>query len=105
MKKSVWTQIYTIGKQLKYNVIEYFVNSDIVIKLMFILFMFVIRRQNLLPDFISVTIPDKDDPLNSKRIIVEIINVPIIKPFLGGYVNRQTGIYIRAFELFEGKSC
>ena len=50
-----------------------------------------------MPDFISVTIPaDKDDddganPLNSKRIIVEIINIPIIKPFLGGYVNKQTG--------------
>ncbi|XP_031621578.1 IQ and ubiquitin-like domain-containing protein [Contarinia nasturtii] len=49
-------------------------------------------RQNLLPDFISVTIPDKDDPLNLKRIIVEIINIPIIKPFLGGYINKQTGV-------------
>lgn len=47
-----------------------------------------------MPDFISVTVPadkDNDDPLNSKRIIVEIINIPIIKPFLGGYVNKQTG--------------
>lgn len=51
-------------------------------------------RQNLLPDFISVTVHPtngKDDPLNIKRIIVEIINIPIIKPFLGGYVNRKTG--------------
>lgn len=49
------------------------------------------QRQNLLPDFISVTIPDKDDFLSSKRIIVEIINDPIVKPFLGGYVNKLTG--------------
>lgn len=49
-----------------------------------------------MPDFISVTVhpaDGKDDPLNTKRIIVEIINIPIIKPFLGGYVNRKTGRY------------
>lgn len=61
-------------------------------------FIFLINfRQNLLPDFISVTVhpaDGKDDPLNTKRIIVEIINIPIIKPFLGGYVNRKTGRYI-----------
>lgn len=50
----------------------------------------------MLPDFISVTVPapnddDKDGVLNSRRIIVEIINVPIMKPFLGGYINKQTG--------------
>lgn len=50
-----------------------------------------IHSQNLLPDFISVTIPNKDDPENPKSIIVEIINDPIIKPFLGGFVNKMTG--------------
>ncbi|XP_055326700.1 IQ and ubiquitin-like domain-containing protein [Sitodiplosis mosellana] len=60
--------------------------------------MCVVCRQNLLPDFVSVAIPDKDDPLNSKRIIVEIINIPIIKPFLGGYVNKLTGaVYHNAY--------
>lgn len=49
------------------------------------------HSQNLLPDFISVAIPDKDDAENSKCIIVEIINIPIVKPFIGGYVNKLTG--------------
>lgn len=44
-----------------------------------------------MPDFISVTVPDKDDAENFKCIIVEIINIPIVKPFIGGYENKLTG--------------
>lgn len=79
MKKFVSIHICTIGKVIKHR-------NDIVSP-KFVPF----YRQNLLPDFISVTIPDKDDFLNSRRIIVEIINIPIVKPFLGGFVNKLTG--------------
>lgn len=54
--------------------------------------------QYRLPDFISVMVPDDENPSNSKRIVVEIVNDPIIKPFLGGYLNKLTGIeYHNAF--------
>lgn len=46
------------------------------------------NRHYRLPDFISVTVPDKDDV---KSIVVEIVNIPIVKPFLGGYINKLTG--------------
>lgn len=45
-----------------------------------------------MPDFISVTVPDKNNPTNFNRVVVEIVNDPIIKPFLGGYVNKLNGI-------------
>lgn len=48
-------------------------------------------RHFRLPDFISVTIPDAENSSNFKRLVVEIINDPIVKPFLGGYYNRLTG--------------
>lgn len=43
-------------------------------------------------------VPDDGHPSNSKRIVVEIVNDPIIKPFVGGYLNKLTGIeYHNAF--------
>lgn len=30
--------------------------------------------------------------MNNKRIVVEIVNDPIVKPFIGGYLNKLTGI-------------
>lgn len=52
-----------------------------------------------LPDFITVVIPAKDtDTEESKEVIVEILNKAIVKPFLGGYVDKTTGIqYFDAF--------
>lgn len=42
--------------------------------------------------------PDAKNPSNFKRIVVEIVNDPIIKPFLGGYLNKLTAIeYHNAF--------
>lgn len=52
-----------------------------------------------LPDFITVVIQsDDNDSDESKEIIVEILNRAIVKPFLGGYVDKTTGIqYFDAF--------
>lgn len=50
-----------------------------------------ICRHFRLPDFISVTVADNENASSSKRVVVEVINDPIVKPFLGGYFNRLTG--------------
>lgn len=45
-----------------------------------------------LPDFFSVHIPnDDDEQASSKRVIVEIISKPIVKPYLGGFINKRKG--------------
>lgn len=45
-----------------------------------------------LPDFFSVHIPAEDsDGASSKRVIVEIISKPIVKPYLGGFINQKKG--------------
>lgn len=44
-----------------------------------------------LPDFISVALPDDDIKGRMKHIIVEVINTPIDKPFLGGFIDRHNG--------------
>lgn len=36
--------------------------------------------------------PNDENPSNPKRIVVEVVNDPIIKPFLGGFLNKLTGI-------------
>lgn len=44
-----------------------------------------------LPEFFAVQIgTDADTDEVAKQIIVEVINRPMIKPFLGGYLNKQT---------------
>lgn len=58
-----------------------------------------LNSQNHLPDFISVTVPDRHDPETSKCIIVEIVNIPIVKPFLGGFINNLTGEIWSCFSL------
>lgn len=60
------------------------------------------NRHYQLPDFISVFVPANGDSgggiLSGRRLIVEIINNPIVKPFLGGFVNKLTGVeYHNAF--------
>lgn len=86
MRKFNWTRPYTIGEPVNINIgifsLQLIVNTS---------FSFNVHSQNLLPDFISVTVPDEDDPDNSKCVIVEIINIPIVKPFIGGFVNKMTG--------------
>lgn len=45
-----------------------------------------------MPDFFSVHIPAEDNEEgSSKRVIVEIISKPIVKPYLGGYLNKRKG--------------
>lgn len=52
-----------------------------------------IHSQFHLPDFITVVIPSENTASDeSKEIIVEILNRAIVKPFLGGYVDKTTGI-------------
>lgn len=42
--------------------------------------------------------PHDENPSYSKCIVVEIVNDPIPKPFVGGYLNKLTGIeYHNAF--------
>lgn len=48
-------------------------------------------RRFQLPDFISVAMPDDDVEGKMKHIIVEVINTPIDKPFLGGFIDRNNG--------------
>lgn len=84
MKKFNWIRPYTIGKLT--IAISVFRMHIIVTE-----FAFYFCSQDLLPDFISVTVPDEDDPDNSKCVIVEIINIPIVKPFIGGFVNKMSG--------------
>lgn len=48
------------------------------------------RRHYRLPDFISVKIPSDISDEPAKQVIVEIINIPIVKPFVGGFLNRKT---------------
>lgn len=51
-------------------------------------------RHFQLPDFISVFVSANDDDAGTsigRRLIVEIINNPIVKPFVGGFVNKLTG--------------
>lgn len=86
MKKFNWIRPYTIGKLAISFVLFCLVCNSYYTKCYFHF-----RSQNLLPDFISVTVPDKNDPDNSRSVIVEIINIPIVKPFIGGYVNKKTG--------------
>ena len=48
-------------------------------------------RHYQLPDFVSVFVPNEDGgDANGRHVIVEIINKPISKPFLGGFINRKT---------------
>lgn len=48
-------------------------------------------RHYQMPDFFSVYIPASDcGEMAAKRLIVEIINKPIVKPYLGGYVHKKT---------------
>lgn len=52
---------------------------------------FYLSRHYQLPDFFSVYIPASDSgEMAAKRLIVEIINKPIVKPYLGGYVHKKT---------------
>ncbi|KAJ6638626.1 IQ and ubiquitin-like domain-containing protein, partial [Pseudolycoriella hygida] len=43
-----------------------------------------------LPHFLSVCIPSDDcEEANSKRVIVEIISKPIVKPYVGGFISKK----------------
>uniref|UniRef100_A0A1I8M3B5 IQ motif and ubiquitin-like domain-containing protein n=1 Tax=Musca domestica TaxID=7370 RepID=A0A1I8M3B5_MUSDO len=56
-------------------------------------------NKHRLPDFITVYIPPEDSRNGKpKNIVVEILNKTISKPFLCGYVDKNTGIeYLDAF--------
>ncbi|XP_073815788.1 IQ motif and ubiquitin-like domain-containing protein [Musca autumnalis] len=56
-------------------------------------------NKHRLPDFITVYIPPEDSRNGKpKNIVVEILNKAISKPFLCGYVDKNTGIeYLDAF--------
>lgn len=54
----------------------------------------IIFSKHRLPDFITVYIPPEDSRNGkAKNIVVEIQNKAISKPFLCGYLDRNTGEY------------
>lgn len=58
------------------------------------------RSHYQLPDFFSVYIPASDNgEMTAKRLIVEIINKPIVKPFLGGYIHKKTCDFNDSFKI------
>lgn len=46
----------------------------------------------ILPDFLPVYILPENRAKSCKRLIVQILNQPIVKPFVGGYINNLTSI-------------
>lgn len=43
-----------------------------------------------LPDFLPVYVMPENEEQSARRIIVQITNQPIVKPFIGGYINNLT---------------